>query len=326
VGYLDQTRAHDYYASYLDRFDHADGERHIEFPKNFSGAKGVYFPDVFNQAALNFIRINKPDPFNKERPFFLYLPYTLPHANNELGRRTGNGMEVPDDQPYANQPWPQPEKNKAAMITRLDKYVGEIMVRLQQYHQESNTLILFTSDNGPHAEGGVDPEFFHSAGPFRGHKRDLYEGGLRVPLIAVWPGRISAGRVSNEAWAFWDLFPTLTDVAGAPPPSATDGLSYLPTLLNQTQIHRHEFFYWEFHERGFKQAVRMGDWKAVRLTANGPLELYNLATDPGETRNVAADHPEIIARIEAYLKTARTDSPQWPIQAGPPKKQPAHAE
>ncbi|HEU5068915.1 MAG TPA: arylsulfatase [Verrucomicrobiae bacterium] len=325
VGYLDQTRAHDYYAPYLDRFDHADGERHIEFPKNFSGAKGIYFPDVFNKAALNFIRINKPDPFNKERPFFLYLPYTLPHANNELGRQTGNGMEVPDDQPYAAQPWPQPEKNKAAMITRLDKYVGEIMVRLQQYHQESNTLILFTSDNGPHAEGGVDPEFFHSAGPFRGLKRDLYEGGIRVPLIAVWPGRIPAGRVSDETWAFWDLFSTLADVAGARLPQATDGLSYLPTLLNQTQTNRHEFFYWEFHERGFKQAVRMGDWKAVRLTANGPLELYNLTPDPGETRNVAADHPEIITRIEAYLKTARTDSPQWPIQARPPKKQPAHA-
>ncbi len=318
VGYLDQTRAHDYYAPYVDRYDTNDGLRQLQFPANENGAKGAYLPDVFQKSAQNFIRIHKPDPFNKQRPIFLLYTPTLPHANNEAARETGNGMQVPDDKPYSAQPWPQVEKNKAAMITRLDKYVGEIVAKLKEFKQDTNTLILFTSDNGPHQEGGVDPKFFNSSGPLRGLKRDLYEGGIRVPLIAVWPGKIPAGRVSDEPFAFWDLFPTLVEVAGAKPPRSLDGLSYLPTLLGVAQTNRHEFFYWEFHEDGFKQAVRMGDWKAVLPEVGSAMELYNLATDPGEAKNVVAENPNVVARIQEYLKTARTDSPQWPIEKSKP--------
>jgi arylsulfatase A-like enzyme len=318
VGYLNPIKAHDYFPRFADRYDTKEGLRLLEFVQNANGNQGMYFPDMFNKSALNFIRINKPDWFNQQRPFFLYYATTLPHANNELGQETGNGMQVPNDKPYSDQPWPQPEKNKAAMITRLDRYVGEIVAKLKEYHQETNTLILFTSDNGPHQEGGVDPEFFQSSGPLRGLKRDLYEGGIRVPLIAVWPGKIPAGRVSDEPWAFWDILPTLAEIGGAKAPHDIEGLSYLPTLLGQTQTNRHDSFYWEFHERGFKQAVREGDWKAVRNTANAPLELYNLKSDPGETKNVAADHPDIIARLAARLKTARTDSPLFPVQETKP--------
>jgi len=322
VGYLNQTRAHDYYAPYADRYDAADGQRRLEFPQNSDGQHGLYFPDLFQKSALNFVRINRPDQFNKFRPFFVYYAPTLPHANNELGKATGNGMEVPNDQPYSAEAWPQPERNKAAMITRLDKFVGEILARLQEYGQDSNTLILFTSDNGPHSEGGVDAQFHNSSGPLRGIKRDLYEGGIRVPMLARWPGTVPAGRISDEPWALWDLLPTLSELARIKPPKNIDGLSYLPTLLGQTQTNRHEFLYWEFHERGFQQAVRMGDWKAVRPQLGAPLELFQLSTDPGETNNVAAANPKVIARLEDYLKTARTDSPTWPVSAGPAKPKP----
>src|SRR5208283_3598377 len=242
----------------------------------------------------------------------------IPHANNEEGNRTGNGMQVPSDAPYSDQPGPQTEKNKAAMITRLDRDVGLLMDRLRQLRIEDNTILFFSSDNGPHKEGGVDPNFFSSGGPLRGIKRDLYEGGIRVPLIVRWPGRIEAGQVNDDPWAFWDFLPTAADIAGAPAPPGLDGLSMLPTLLGQTQTNRHEFLYWEFHERGFQQAVRMGDWKALRPQPGQPLELYNLKTDLGERHNVAAQNPEVVAKIEEYLKTARTDSDHWPIKKPAP--------
>jgi arylsulfatase A-like enzyme len=314
AGYLNQTRAHQYYPTYLDRFDAEEGSRRVELPRNFDGQRGQYAPDLLQRAALNFIRIHRPDPFNRFRPIFLYYAPTIPHAHNALGRETGNGMEVPDPNPYANEDWPAPERNKAAMITRLDGYVGEILARLQQYRQDSNTVILFTSDNGPHSEGGVDAGFFRSSGPLRGQKRDLYEGGIRVPLIARWPGKIPAGRVSDEPWAMWDLLPTLAELAKLPSPGNVDGLSYLPTLLGQPQTNRHEFLYWEFHEGGFQQAACSGDWKAVRKKLGGPLELYHLGRDPGETQDVAAEHPEVVARFEAYFRRARTDSPHWPVK------------
>src|SRR5438105_2155508 len=148
--------------------------------------------DMFTKAALNFVSINKPDQFNRYRPFFLYLAYTIPHANNEEFKRTGNGMQVPNDIPYSDAPWPQPERNKAAMITRLDRDVGRLMDKLLQLKVDDNTIIFFASDNGPHKEGGVDPKFFESAGPLRGLKRDLYEGGIRVPLMVRWPGNVKA--------------------------------------------------------------------------------------------------------------------------------------
>ncbi len=329
LGYLDQTHAHDYYTDYLWRHDPPTDAKQgydgrVIFPENQGGKKGLYADDLFTTAALSFIRINKPERLNHYRPFFLYLAYTIPHANNEEGRRTGNGMEVPSDAPYSDQGWPPPEKNKAAMITRMDADVGRLMEELKKLKIEDNTVVFFSSDNGPHKEGGVDPKFFHSSGPLRGLKRDLYEGGIRVPLIARWPRKIKAGAVSDQPWAFWDFLPAAAEIAETKlsEREKLDGLSLLPTLLGQPQTNRHEFFYWEFHERGFQQAVRMGDWKAVRPAVGAPLELYNLQVDPGEKDNVAAKSPQVVARIEDYLKTARTESEHWPIKAAPaePKK------
>jgi arylsulfatase A-like enzyme len=222
-------------------------------------------------------------------------------------------MQVPNDAPYTSESWPQVEKNKAAMITRLDADVGKLRDKLKEYKIDQNTVIFFTSDNGPHKEGGVDPNFFHSSGPFRGIKRDLYEGGIRVPLIAYWPGKIKAGETS-QPFAFWDFMPTAAAIAGATVPKPIDGLSMLPTLLGRSQTNHHEGLYWEFHERGFQQAVRMDNWKAVRPQADQALELYDLAADPGEAHNAADSHPEIITKMEEYLKSARTESPDWPIQ------------
>src|SRR5258705_1362713 len=172
---------------------------------------------------------------------------------------------------------------------------------------------MFVSDNGPSQEGGADPVFFKSSGGLRGIKRDLYEGGIRVPMIASWPGTIPKGRVSTHPWAHWDMFPTLAEVAGAKTPAGLDGMSMARALRGQSAP-SHEFTYWEFHERGVQQAVRMGRWKAVRLSKDAPLELYDLSSDPGEQRNVRASHPDIIEKIDNYLRTARTDSERWPIK------------
>ncbi len=309
-GYLDQVHAHNYYPDFLWRND----RKHL-LDKNASGRKGDYAPDWFTRAATNFVRDAYPGPF------FLYLSYIIPHANNELTRETQNGMEVPSDEPYSRTDWPQPEKNKAAMITRLDDYVGKLMARLKELRMDGRTVVFFSSDNGPHKEGGNDPKFFESGGGLRGIKRDLYEGGIRVPAIVRWPGRIQPGTVSDLPWAFWDFLPTAAEIAGVKPPAGIDGISVLPTLLGQPQKQQHESLYWEFHEGGFKQAVRMGQWKAVRLAPDKPLELYDLATDQGEQENVAARHPEVVARIEASLKTARTESALWPIKDGAKKQQ-----
>ena len=304
-GFLSQTAAHAYYPTNVWRNDDI-----LLLEQNAGDKKGIYIHDQFTLAATNFLRINK------QFPFFLYLAYTAPHANNEWGKKTGNGMEVPSDEPYSKENWAQPEKNKAAMITRMDRDIGRLLAFIKGYQLETNTVIFFTSDNGPHKEGGVDPDFFASSGPLRGIKRDLYEGGIRVPMIVRWTGTIKPGQVSSYPWAFWDFLPTAAEIAGVQDkiPANIDGQSILPTLLGQEQK-PHEFFYWEFHEKGSKQAVRTGDWKAVRLALGQPLELYNLKTDLGETNNVAAAHPDVVAKVEAYLQTARTDSPRWPLKA-----------
>jgi len=302
-GYFSQTQAHDYYPYLL-----LEGEREYLVRGNFGAKKTVWVHDLFTERALDFIR-------RRPQPFFLHLCWTIPHANNEVGRDTGNGMEVPSDAPYSDRSWPQPEKNFAAMITRMDADVGKIMAALRETGQEENTIVIFTSDNGPHREGGHDPDFFDSNGPLRGIKRDLYEGGIRVPMIVRWPARIKPGQVSDQVWAFWDLLPTLAEAADLPVPPGLDGISMLPSWLGKPQ-RNHEYLYWEFHEGGFKQAVRMGDWKGVRLAPGKPLELYDLRTDVGETRNVAARHPEVVARIEKILAGARTESAEFPVRAG----------
>lgn len=306
-GYLDQTHAHNYYPTQLWRSSTAAGvaDTALNVDGNANGAKGTYSHDLFTKAAQNFVRIGHWEPF------FMYLAYTIPHANNEL---KAHGMEVPSVEPYANEAWPEPEKAKAAMITRMDRDIGTILEQLRHYKIESNTVVFFSSDNGPHREGGVDSKFFNSAGPLRGIKRDMYEGGIRVPLIVRWPGHVPAGKVSDQVWAFWDILPTVAELTGAKTPSGIDGLSFAPTLLGRPQEKTHEFLYWEFHEGGSKQAARSGDWKVIRPGPGQALELYDLKADLGETNNVASSHAEVVARFENYLKTARTESAEWPMR------------
>jgi arylsulfatase A-like enzyme len=317
-GYLSMVHAHNYYPEFLwrnsDRVALPDNQ--LEKPskggQGWSFRQGTYSHDLFTKEALSFVEQNKG------RPFFLYLAYTIPHANNEGGRRIGNGMEVPDYRPYKNKDWPEPQKGHAAMITRMDRDVGTLLAKLKALGIDENTLVMFSSDNGPHKEGGANPEFFGSSGPLRGKKRDLYEGGIRVPLIARWPGTIRGGSQSNHVSAFWDVLATCAELAGVDFPKNVDGISIAPTLLGKPNEQKeHEFLYWEFHERGGKQAVRMGKWKAVRLNVHkepdGPLELYNLEDDLGEQNNIAVHHPKVIAKIQTYLKTARTDSTDWPL-------------
>ncbi len=310
LGYLTHGHAHDYTPDYLWR-----NAGQIYFEANRNGQSVTHVHDLFIEATMNFARIQRADIQYPDRRFFIYLAVTIPHANNELGRETGNGMEVPTDAPYSAEAWPQPEKNKAAMITRLDHDVGRIMARLKELKVDDQTIVLFTSDNGPHKEGGVDPAFFNSGGGLRGIKRDLYEGGIRVPLIVRWPGVVQAGVTNHSPVAFWDVMPTLAALAGAAAPSDTDGQSFLPALLEgRTMTNR--FLYWEFHEKGFKQAARSGDWKAVKHDATKPLELYDLKADPAEKTDMAGRHPQVAAMMEELLRTARHDSAEWPVKAG----------
>ncbi len=318
-GYLNQSHAHNYYPEFLWR----DGERvllhnevvHVQDAQGKPRLPGAatkrvdYSPDLCIAEAVSFIRENR------DRPFFLYYATTLPHANNEARLAKRHGMEVPDYGIYAKEDWPEPGKGYAAMVTRLDDHVGQLLATLRELGIDERTLVLFTSDNGPHREGGNDPDFFHSSGPLRGIKRDLYEGGIRVPLVARWPGRIAPGTVSNHLSAFWDFPATAGAVAGVPF-STDDGISYLPALTGGTQP-EHPYLYWEFGEQGGKLAVRFGNWKAVKLNVrrqpDGPWEIYDLATDLGETTNLAAQHPEIAARADEIVRAAHTDNPHFPL-------------
>jgi arylsulfatase A-like enzyme len=303
-GFLDQTYAHTYYPDSL-----WDNKEEKIIQRNL-GKRQQWVQDLFTERALQFLDSQKKDPF------FLYLAYTSPHANDELGRDVGDGMEVPSDEPFTSKPWPQVEKNFASMVTRLDRDVGRVMAQLKKTGQDQNTLVFFTSDNGPHQEGGHDPKFFHSGGPLRGIKRDLYEGGIREPGMARWPGRIKPGTTSDQVWAFWDFLPTAAELAGVAAPKGIDGISMLPGLLGGQQRH-HEYLYWEFHERGFSQAVRMGDWKGVRPGLRQPVELYDLKTDVSETNNIAAAHPEVVKKIAEIMQSARTDSKEFPVNESP---------
>jgi arylsulfatase A-like enzyme len=309
-GYFSQLQAHLYYPEML-----VHNRREVALTGNWGTSRKQYAHDLLSTHALKFIDESRA-------PFFLHLAYTIPHANNELGRDSNNGMEVPSDEPYSKQPWPQVERNFAAMVTRLDRDIGRIFELLAKKGIDRDTLVLFSSDNGPHREGGHDPDFFDSNGVHRGIKRDLYDGGIRVPALARWPGTIAAGQVSSLPWCFQDVFPTCAELAGAAIPAGVDGHSIVPTLLGKPQ-QPHEFLYWEFHERGFHQAVRHQHWKAVRFGRQQPLELYDLRTDPAEATNVAARNPEVVRRIEQYLERARTDSPDYPIRE---QRQPARAK
>ena len=316
-GYLNQRHAHNYYPEYLWRNEEkvrlkneVRWFRNMNPPGSVATKRVEYSHDLFTKEALGFVEQNK------DKPFFLYLAYTIPHANNEAEQ--DKGMEVPSLEPYADKDWPEPQKAHAAMITRMDSDIGRLMSQLKKLGLDENTLVMFSSDNGPHKEGGADPAFFKSSGPLRGYKVALYEGGIRVPTIARWPARVKAGSVSNHVSAFWDFLPTCCELAGAETPEGIDGISMLPTLLGQSaQQKQHEFLYWEVLLQDKKQAVRMGDWKGVQLdmvkTPKGPIELYNLKSDIGEKHNIAEQHPEIVAKIEKYMMAARTPSKYWPL-------------
>ena len=313
-GYLNQRHAHNYYPTFLWRNEEQVKLRNVVPDEDKEGAGNStnrvdYAHDLMAEESLQFIERNSGGPF------FLYLAFTIPHANNEAKNK---GMEVPDQGEFATRDWPEQERAKAAMITRMDRDVGRLMTLLKKRGIDDNTIVFFTSDNGPHREGGADPDFFDSNGPLRGIKRDLYEGGIRVPMIARWPKRIKSRGTdakSDQVWAHWDFLPTVAEIAGVKPPANIDGISMLNALLGLRQ-RSHEFLYWEFHERNFSQAVRTGDWKAVRKEPNSPLELYDLKNDLGEQNNVAVNHPELVKRIEDYLKTARTESELWPVKKG----------
>jgi arylsulfatase A-like enzyme len=318
AGFTTQEHADNYYPSFLWRFEpgiKGVNAFHGMLPihRNREGRRVEYAQDLITKAALNAIRIYRPAFDNKFQPFFLYIGYTTPHANNSLFRKTGNGMEVPHNRPYDKYRWPMAERNKAAMISRLDLDIGKILARLKEYKMDKDTVVIFTSDNGPHAEGGVNPAYLRSAGPLRGIKRNLHEGGIRVPLIIRWTGKTKANTTSDLPVAAWDFLPTLAQAARTRAPRDIDGISFLPTLQGLPQNQKHPFLYWEFHQGGSQQAARMGNWKAVRPSLGKGLELYDLKTDIGETKNVAAQNPDVIIKIENFLRTARTRSTHWPL-------------
>ena len=309
LGYLDQTHAHTYYPDHLWKND-----RRLEIPGNRDGQRRVYSHDLFADFTLEFIRKHKAEPF------FFYAAFTIPHAE----------VAAPEDEllaEYRAKKWPEPKPFegaktysaqkepravRAAMITRLDRDVGRILDLLDELELSENTLVIFSSDNGPIRAGGQDPEFFDSNGPLRDLKFTLYEGGMREPFIARWPGRIARGAESAHVTDFADMFPTFADLAGAKVPAGLDGVSILPTLTGQAAKQQpREYFYWEAAPQ---QAVRRGDWKLFRAAPDKPPELYNLATDLGESRNVATEHPEIVAQLTKLMTTARVDSPDFPLK------------
>lgn len=313
-GYLDHGHAHNYYPSFLVRNEERVPLDNV-VPDEWENGKGVatekvdYSHDLIAEEALAFI------DRNQDEPFFLYVPFTIPHTNNEAGRETGDGMEVPDYGSYAEKDWPDQEKGFAAMITRMDKDIGRILDRLEQHGIDKNTIVFFTSDNGPHAEGGHDPEFFDSNGPLRGIKRDLYEGGIRVPMIVYWPGHTPAGATSDYVGYFGDFMATAADIANVDPPENIHSNSFLPAIMGQADDQQtHDYLYWEFYERGSAQAVRMQQWKAVRQPMmKGAIELYDLQNDMEEQTNVADRHPEIVKRMGEIMEEAHTPSEIWQV-------------
>lgn len=311
-GYLNQVKAHNSYPDFLWRNDEkVPLDNKVEYIQHtyakglgsVAREKNTHSHDLFTDEALQFIESNK------DSSFFLYLAYTMPHANNEGNRMDQIGMEVPDLGIYKDKDWPEAQKAHAAMITYMDKDVGTILNKLKSLNLDSRTLVIFTSDNGPHAEGGAKPDFFDSNGALKGMKRELYEGGIRVPMIAWWPGNIRTESESDHISAFWDFLPTACDIAKIAPPEITDGISFLPTMIDEEQT-KHELLYWEFMEKGGRQAIRKDNWKAVRYDMSGnpdaPIELYDLHEDVGEETDIASSHPEIVKEMASLMKSSRT--------------------
>lgn len=313
-GFLCQEHAHNHYPRFLWK-----GGEQIAMPGNDRTLHGErYSQDFFVQWGKEFIRANR------ERPFFLYLPFAIPHLSIQAPEESvAEYRGVLPEAPYEHRDnyleHPHPRAGYAAMITHMDRGIGEIMALLRELELDENTLVVFSSDNGPTFDrlGGSDSDYFESSGPFRGRKGSLLEGGIRVPFVARWPGKIAAGGASDHASAMWDLFPTFAELAGAAYDVKVDGISMVPTLLGTGEQPAHDYLYWEFVAYGGQQALRQGAWKALRLdirkTGKLETELYNLAEDPGETRNLASEHPEIVARLEGLMREARTPSELFPF-------------
>jgi len=309
-GYNCQRQAHTYYPTHL-------WKNKVKVPLDGK----TYSHDVIQAATLNFIRQNK------DKPFFCYVPITIPHASMHAPESAVAPFRKKFPQfedkigKYSGPNVRNPIAAFAGMMTYMDQGIGEIMALLKELEIDDKTIVLFTSDNGPHLEGGHDPRFFNSNGPLRGFKRDLYEGGIRVPLIARWPGKIKAGSISSHICAHWDLLPTFCELAGVTTPTAIDGISMVPTLLGkQEEQKQHAYLYWEFIPRGGKQAVRIGKWKGFRQNVakdrDAPIELYDLSKDIGETNNVAKDYPKIVQQMRNAMEDAHVDSPIFRLFGG----------
>lgn len=310
-GYVGHGAAHRYYPQSLWR----NGQK-IAYPDNHGQEGKDYSGDLFVAEAMEYLDAHQAGPF------FLHLSLQQPHADLNVPAQwrepfVGKFDEIPHATDNHYRLETHPKATFAGMVTHLDDAVGQVLAKLRELGIEENTIVFFASDNGPMSEGGWSREYFNSGGPLRGGKRDMTEGGLRVPLIVWQPGTIAAGKTSDHVSAFWDFVPTACEAAGIEPPIDTDGISYLPTLRGEGEQPQHDYLYWEFHERGGKQAVRQGDWKAIRLDVftdpDRPLELYNLAADLGETRNVATEHPEIVARLRQIMRDAHVDNDRFQI-------------
>ena len=318
-GYLDQHHAHNYYPAFLLRNETRVPLRNVvpgdgKWGRGVASKKVDYSQDLIADETDSFVRAHA------DEPFFLYLALTLPHANNQARQE---GMEIPSYGEYEKTDWPEPQKGHAAMITRMDSDVGKLVALLEELGIGDNTLVIFTSDNGPHREGGNDPDFQDSNGPLNGIKRSLHEGGIRVPLIARCPNLIEPGTVSDHVGYFCDIMPTFAELAGssAQCPDNIDGLSFAPTLTgDHDKQKKHDFLYWAFYERGGARAVRFDDWKAIQQPIHTPVRLYNLAKDLGEETDVAAEHIDITQAASQLMDAQYTPSDRWQVPTKKKKK------
>jgi arylsulfatase A-like enzyme len=329
-GYLNQRHAHNCFPEFIYRqdekvklrneYDAAWLEMREKMNKPDDGAgwarkdkRPDYVPALVTEEALKWVE----GQARKKQKFFLYYALNMPHANNEATRGLKDGQEIPDYGPYADKDWSNPNKGFAAMNDMIDRDVGRLVSLLKKHRIEEETLVFFTSDNGPHKEGGNDPEFFDSNGPLRGIKRDLYEGGIRMPAIAWWPGTIPAGLESDHPAQFADFMATACELAGVEKPKNTQSISFVQTLkgscCNAQEIPK--FLYWEFYERGSKQAVRFGKWKAIRQPMfTGKIELYDLEKDIGETTDIAANNPQVLEMAINFLNRGHEPNPNWTVR------------
>ncbi|WP_436415454.1 arylsulfatase [Petrimonas sp.] len=307
-GYNCQRQAHSYYPSHLWH-----NNEKVLFPENENNGRATYSQDLIHAQAMQFIKNNK------NKPFFAMLTYTLPHAemnlpHDSIYRQFENSFEeTPYDGSRGYTPVEKPNASFAAMVTRLDNYVGEVLAELKELGLDKSTIVFFTSDNGPHTEGGANPDFFKSYGPLNGTKRALYEGGIRVPFIVWNPQKIKAGTKSDHISAFWDMMPTLSELTGTDLPVETDGISLIPTLYSEGKQKEHDYLYWEFHEQGGRQALRSGNWKLIRqpIVGETALELYDLNSDLHEDTNLASEYPDKVKELETLMNNARTESPTF---------------